>query len=169
MDIVKIHKWVTYTIKKDHHYCHNKQVATFSGNELSFIAVFDESAKYSLGNSNQSDINKLYGFTDCTSPEHENSARFGWNWDDKKSELRIYAYCYKDGNVKNQFIKVIELNKEYNFKINVNDSQYTFNVDGTEVIMDRGCSGNGGIKYYCFPYFGGNEKAPHDISIRIKE
>src|SRR5690606_41284654 len=43
---------------------------------------------------NQDDINKLYGFSDCTSLHHANSARFGWNW--KDGALRIHAYCYVD-------------------------------------------------------------------------
>jgi hypothetical protein len=35
--------------------------------------------------------------------------------------------------------------------------------------MDRGCSGGSLASYQLYPYFGGDETAPHDITILIDE
>lgn len=168
-DMFNLHSWIKYTIKQGNHHS-TRQVATFEGSELRFLAEFNGSAIYNLASAtNQTDINKLYGFSDCNDGHHKNSARFGWNWDNKNYRLKIYAYCYNNGQFQHKFIKSIELNTQYEYKIKISDSQYIFTLDGETTYMPRGCSNKGGIKYNLFPYFGGNEAAPHDITIKIKE
>ncbi|MFN3403646.1 MAG: hypothetical protein ACK40G_06075 [Cytophagaceae bacterium] len=159
--------FTVYTIKQGSQ-SSNSGVRLFSGKSLRFTARFDSTAVYSTTNPrNQHDINKLYGFSDCSSKHHENSARFGWRW--TNNELQIFAYTYKGGVRSSQHVTNVRLNADYNFQIEISGKEYVFTVNGATVRMGRQCSGNGGLKYYLYPYFGGDESAPHDISIRINE
>ena len=158
-------KWDTYTIKKGNHFS-GLHILRFAHNTLKFDAVFDSSCIYKTDDpNNQSDINKLFGFSDCGSiNHHENSARFGWNW--YNGRLNIYAYCYSGGTVKNKLITSVELNKEYEYRIYKQDYKYIFEINGKSVEMDRHCNeGNGNLLYF---YFGGNSVPDHDVSIKIR-
>lgn len=167
---LNLQSWITYSIKEGKHNS-TLQLATFQGTELKFLAEFNDSAIYlSSDTVNQRDINKLYGFSDCSSQHQRNSARFGWSWDANTEELKIYAYCYEDGNIQKKYIKSVDLNTIYEYRIRIDGRKYYFTLDGEMVEMDRGCNNKRGmVRYYLYPYFGGDEKAPHDISIRIKE
>lgn len=158
-----INKWDTYEIKKDSHFS-GTHFSLFDKNEISFSAVFDNSSIYKTKNkNNQTDINKLFGFSDCNSEHQNNSARFGWVYNDS---LSIYAYCYVNGKVKNKFITSIDIDKIYLYKIQRYGIKYKFYLAGKEIEMERNnIDGNG---YLLFPYFGGTEKAPHNIKIKIK-
>lgn len=161
--------FVTYIIKKGNHYTEDRSVGILNSKSLHFKANLDSSCVYTTKNpTNQYDINKLFGFSDCNSVHHENSARFGWNWQNNK--LNIFAYCYTNGNVKNQFITSIDLNKEYDYRISTDGNKYVFTLDDKTIIMDRGCSDNfsKNTRLKLYPYFGGDETAPHDIKILIK-
>jgi hypothetical protein len=155
-----LHKWDEYVIKKGHH-SSGTHAAPFTANTLEFKAVFNESAKYEIG-ANQSDINKLLGFSDCYTQHHENSARFGWNWNDS---LNIYAYCYCRGEVKNKYITSIKLNKIYHYRIDKFHNRYIFYLAGKTVEMERNPEDGGG--YLLFPYFGGQNSAPHNVTIKL--
>jgi hypothetical protein len=166
---LNLKSWITYQIKEGKH---NSilHLATFQGTELVFLAEFNNSAIYQTRDTlNQGDINKLFGFSDCTSQHQRNSARFGWSWDTKTEELKIYAYCYEDGNLQKEYIKSIDLNTIYEYKIRIDGRKYYFSLGGEMVVLERGCNNRGMVRYYLYPYFGGDEKAPHDISIRINE
>lgn len=142
-------------------------VSFLSGEELRFLAKFDLTAIYATKDTlNQYDLNKLYGFSDCGTPHHNNSARFGWRWFNNR--LEIHTYCYSNGARYSQFMTLVELNQEYEYSIKLIGNQYLFTINGVSITMPRGCNGAGN-KYRLFPYFGGDEAAPHDISIRIKE
>jgi hypothetical protein len=160
-------EYVTYTIPAGENSSTTK-VSTYSGNQMNFLAKFDPTSIYSTSDPiNQYDINKLYGFSDCSSLHHINSARFGWRWFD--NHLEIHAYCYINSLRISQFITFVDLNEEYQYSIITSDQQYVFTVNGISVTMPRGCSGTGGTKYRLYPYYGGDEKAPHEINIKIKE
>lgn len=156
----------TYIIPGGEHSSRN-EVSLHSGKELRFLAIFDQTAQYSTANpSNQADINKLYGFSDCNSQHQMNSARFGWRW--FNSKIEIFAYCYNNGARQFQYITSVEPDQEYEYKIAISGGQYVFTVNGTSTTMTRGCT-DGGTKYRLYPYFGGDEAAPHSISIKIKD
>ncbi len=158
--------FTTYIIQQNNHYTNNN-IGLVTSNKLKFIAKFDESAVYTTADkANQADINKLYGFSDCGSDHQSNSARFGWRW--YNNQLEILAYTYKNQVRSEQFITAVELNKEYEYELEALDGKYVFKLDGKTVEMERGCSGNSN-KYKLFPYFGGDETAPHEIKIQIKD
>ncbi len=136
-------------------------------NTLQFKVLFDSSAIYqTLDPENQGDINKLYGVSDCGSYHHTNSARFGWRW--YEGQLQIWAYTYMNGQRKPSFVDTVALNKFYTYEIQFSDDKYTFLLNDKKVELPRSCSGTA-TGYKLFPYFGGDEKAPHEISIWIEE
>ncbi|UII26212.1 hypothetical protein LVD15_23395 [Fulvivirga maritima] len=62
----------------------------------------------------------------------------------------------------------MELNESNEFKILSDGEKYFFTVNGkTEVEMVRGGNCTETVNYLLFPYFGGDETAPHDITIKI--
>ena len=157
-----------YTIKKGHQYS-DSGFRAFTSTELNFVVVFDNSAIYTTtDSSNQLAINKLFGFSDCSDLHHENSARFGWRW--YNNEIQIFAYCYKNSKRADKFIGTVNLNKEYEYKLKTEGSKYIFFLNGMTDSLDNGCSSDVDYgRYFLYPYFGGIETAPHQITIRIKE
>jgi hypothetical protein len=158
--------YTTYLIKEGQHSSTNsfKSIKT---SLLRFEAVFDKSAVYTtvLAN-NQADINKLYGMSDCGSLHQTNSARFGWRW--YNNRLEILGYVYNGGQWAYKYITSIELDKPYTYELSLQSQAYIFRVNGSEVTLPRSCSGQGS-GYMLYPYFGGDETAPHDITIRIRD
>lgn len=155
-----------YVIKQGQHES-NRTIKSFKGDVLSFKASFDESAIYETKREeNQADINKLMGFSDCNSHHHENSARFGWRW--YNDQLEVHAYCYVNGDRKIEYVTTVELNEMNDYQIRIIDNKYVFTVNGAsrvEINKNPNCSGD--VNYMLFPYFGGDEPAPHDISVAV--
>jgi hypothetical protein len=139
-----------------------------TGSSMVFEAAFDPSAVYeTVDPSNQADINKLMGFSDCSGHHHSNSARFGWRWYD--DELQIHAYTYADGTRSYELLGSVAIDAVETYRIEIDADRYLFTFDGTTTEMDRGCSGAGFASYQLYPYFGGDETAPHDITILVDE
>jgi len=156
-----------YIIEEGKH-SSTSQVTLVSGSSMVFEAVFDASAVYeTVDPSNQADINKLMGFSDCTSHHHSNSARFGWRWYD--DTLQIHAYTYANGTRSHELLGSVDIDAIERYSIEIDRDRYLFTFDGTTTEMDRGCTGSGTIKYQLYPYFGGDETAPHDITIVVEE
>ena len=156
-----------YVIEEGDH-SSTSRVSIITGSSMVFEAIFDGSAVYeTVDPSNQADINKLMGFSDCSSHHHSNSARFGWRWYD--DELQIHAYTYADGDRSNQLLGTAEVDMVDTYRIEVDADRYLFTFDGSTTEMDRGCSGSSISGYQLYPYFGGDETAPHDITIRVNE
>ncbi|MEM8939867.1 MAG: hypothetical protein AAGC64_11020 [Bacteroidota bacterium] len=144
------------------------RVQSLQSHTLEFETIFDESAIYQTKQTiNQHDINKLYGFSDCNSSHKKNSARFGWRW--LKGKLEIHAYVYSDGNLQSEYVGEIELNQSYFYQIELKDKYYVFSLEGFDLVfMERSRRCKRGLYYMLFPYFGGDEVAPHDILIQIR-
>ncbi len=153
-----------FLIMAGEHYS-SKEIVTLNTEELHFQAMFDSSAIYATPlKEDQADINKLLGMSDCKTLHHTNSARIGWRW--YEESLQILAYTYVNGERQSSFITTVALNEIYDYSILMEEDRYVFKVGEHEVEMQRGCSGaaNG---YMLYPYFGGNNAAPHDVSIWI--
>lgn len=158
---------IIYTIQKGSHSSTNSSFKKINIKKLRFEVTFDSSAIYTSGKpENQFDINKLYGVSDCSSHHQQNSARFGWRWSNNRLEL--HAYTYVGASRKSEFITSITLGKAALCELTLEDGKYIFSVDGKQVVLPRGCNGNTD-SYKLYPYFGGDEVAPHDISIKIRE
>ncbi|MCH2218703.1 MAG: hypothetical protein MK076_11665 [Flavobacteriales bacterium] len=157
----------TYTISKGSHGLSLKG-QSLQTNQLTFKAIFDESAIYqSTTEENQHDTNKLLGFADCNSHHHQNSARFGWRW--LNDQLEIMAYCYVDGERHIESVGYVDFDEPSNYSLSLKEDHYLFQLEGfpsVEIPREPPCER--GLYYMLFPYFGGNDVAPHDISIKIQ-
>jgi hypothetical protein len=159
-----------FVIKKGGHESSPRSVQVFNSTGMSFSARFDKSAVYEFSGSaanDQYDINKLYGFSDCLTDHMKNSARFGWNW--VNGQLQIHAFVHRDGKFYYKKIGVAHLDRfyDYNIKLSSDRKKYVFSFNGQQVEMERGCSKNKATGYRLYPYFGGNQVAPHKITIEL--
>lgn len=140
----------------------------FIGTGIDIVVMFDESAQYTLEvASDQADINKLTGFSDCTQHHQSESARIGWRW--FNDELQLLAYTYREGNLSFQLMGAVPLNTEINLSIRMTEDIYQYSGTGLQsVIMDRTSDCESGENYWLWPYFGGDQPAPHEVTIRLK-
>ena len=156
--------WKNFTIKKGKHrstYALNYSKDTMFG----WSIEFDSSAIYKTVDSlNQLDVNKLIGWSDCGEDHLENSIRFGWRWNDS---LEIHWFKHENGEFSFEKITSVDLSKPYSYSINIHDWDYEMRVNEVVVHVPRNCT-NHKRKYQLYPYFGGDETAPHDIKIKIK-
>lgn len=167
-DTVVTDTFITYLILRGNNYCEGNSYPIYLQSSLRFKAIFDSSCIYTNADPiNQADINKLYGFSDCQTLHHANSARFGWNW--MNGKLHIHAYCYVDSVRQYKELGVVDLNKEIDCSIDLLPGKYVFTLNGKKDTMERHCSDTTAYGVKLFPYFGGDEPAPQDVRIRIKE
>lgn len=161
----------TYTIEAGNHYSNEKLPETFTTTHFKFSVVFDSTAVYATSNSsNQGDVNKLYGFSDCGNPDHHvNSARYGWRY--YEGNLQLFAYTYKNGERTETFMKNIDIDTEYICHIELIGNTYLFSIDGHDstVELERGCAGESPELTKLYPFFGGDEPAPHQITIDVMD
>lgn len=160
--------YIQYRILKNQHYTEQSVFAQVEYDELKFRVKFDSTAVYSTINpANQYDINKLYGFADNDAHHHQFSARIGWRWND--GALRLFGYIYNNGVVSYEELRTISIGTEHVCTIKITANSYIFSIDGTIKTMPRLSTTTKAKGYKLFPYFGGDETAPHDISIWISE
>ena len=156
-----------YTIRAGQHYADEKAFVPVETSELQFLVRFDSSAVYqSTDPENQYDINKLYGFSDNGGLHQQYSARFGWRWSD--GALRLFAYVYNGGDVASEEITTVAIGTDARCAIKVTADQYLFYCNEVIKQMPRQSKTAKGKGYLLYPYFGGNEPAPHDVSVWIK-
>ncbi len=158
--------YTTYFIPAGSHYCTISTLKSVKTSEMKFAVKFDSSAIYTTKDPlNQSDINKLYGFSEGFNNQY-NSARFGWSWYNKK--LNIFAYVYKRGVRAQKRITSVAIGREHTFSIKVSGASYIFTINGISATMARGLSTATASGYQQYPYFGGDEVAPHNVTILIR-
>lgn len=161
-------QFIKYTIRSGQQYCDQSVYKQTNYNELKFIVKFDSTAIYqTVSSNNQLDVNKLYGFSD-NNDQHQNfSARFGWRWSD--GALRLFGYVYNNGVMSYEELGAISIGVEYTCSIKVTASSYIFTLNEGSKNMPRASTTATAVGYKLYPYFGGDEAAPHDINIWIKE
>lgn len=153
---------ILYLIKSGEHYSTPRTLTPIDKNPFVFYATFDKSALYE-GND---DINKLYGFSDCNSTVHDNSARFGWRGSRNKIEIFSYTYC--NGVRSWHYMTDVEVDKTVRYEIKTG-KDYVFKVNDSEQIEKRCNDCNRGVYTVSLPYFGGDSYAPHNIYIKIRQ
>lgn len=159
---------VQYTIEEGHHYPNKNYFALSEISELNFRARFDSTAIYETKKaSNQADINKLYGFSDCSDFHHKNSARFGWRW--YHDQLEILGYVYANSKREWKLVGTVPFDAYNTYSIKVEDDKYIFSLNDVSVELPRHCSDEKATGYMLYPYFGGDEHAPGDINIFIED
>ena len=158
--------YASFTIRQGQHYCDQNSLKSVRTSEMKFMAKFDNSAIYqTLIPENQYDINKLWGFTEGFNNQY-NSARIGWSWNN--DALRLYGYVYAKGVRHMQEITAISIGTDITCSIRLETNTYLFTVNGVSISLPRGLSTTQASGYQQYPYFGGDETAPHLITILIK-
>lgn len=141
-------------------------------NSFAWVVKFDDSCWYELQGPDQLDTNKLIGIGYLPG-HHIDSARFGWRYDIAKGQVEILAYCYVKGQRIIQSVCFCEVGKEYVLQLKILSNSYYL------AAHQRGRASSIGstfvnhyhhkrFKYRLGVFFGGNQVAPHDISIELK-
>ncbi len=165
---LKTDTFTNYTINQGKQFCEQSTIFSAQYAELKFVVKFDSSAIYTTANPfNQYDINKLYGFSDNNSNHQKFSARFGWRWSDKA--LHIFAYVYNDGIRISKELGKAKIGDENIYSVKIFEQRYVFSLNEISDTLHRSSTTKVAVGYKLFPYFGGDEVAPHDINIKIKE
>lgn len=138
-----------------------------------YTITFTESCVYDLGNEDQLDVNKLFGIGYFPS-HHKNSVRFGWRYDLESQKIEILSYYYKNGKRFFDTICFVNIGESYTYVLAINHDYHELSVHGSSTLNDRHYYKTKvdvdpqSVGYLLRPYFGGNQKAPHDINIKIK-
>jgi hypothetical protein len=158
--------YTSFTIRQGQHYCDQNSLKSVRTSEMKFMVKFDNSAIYqTVTPENQYDINKLWGFTEGINNQY-NSARIGWSWNN--DALRLYGYVYANGVRYYQEITPVTIGTDITCSIKLAGNTYLFTVNGISVSLPRGPSASQASGYQQYPYFGGDETAPHLVTIMIR-
>lgn len=159
--------FIEYIIPAGAHYATSRAFVPIETDTLQFLVRFDSSAVYQAAQAqNQYDINKLYGFSDNGAGHHQYSARLGWRWSD--GALRLFGYVYNEGRRESAELGTASIGRVLQCSIIATPQQYRFRCNESECVLPRKSTTAKGKGYLLFPYFGGNEAAPHAIHILIK-
>jgi cytochrome c biogenesis protein ResB len=159
--------FTTYLIRQGQQYCDQNTIKLLTTSGMTFLVRFDSSAIYQTNDpQNQYDINKLWGFSEGYNHQY-NSARFGWRWSD--NALRLFGYVYNAGTRISREISAIPIDSTIHCSVMIRDSLYDFTVNDSIISLPRTATGVNASGYQLYPYFGGDETAPQNISIKIKE
>lgn len=157
-------------IKKDTHSGFRIPELLFDCQRIAANVIFTNSCRYDIGRADQGDINKLFGIGYFPS-HHRNSVRFGWRYIIEMDAMEIMAYWYSNGQRKWEHICFCVMEKEHLFMLNMTEKGHLLHVYndvvqiGTYTVKDVPQQA---IGYLLRPYFGGNQKAPHDIVIQMQ-
>lgn len=162
------------TIKKGKHYASGLHLRPYLGKRIiTWNIKMDISCLYTAVNDDSGDLNKLCGVS--FGHHHKNSLRFAWRPDfNRMGEISIFAYWYTNGQRRSLYIGNIMHNISYRFEIAQHGCSVTFifdyadqhrmNSKATSVRINHPSMKWG---YYLWPYFGGNNTAPHDMTIDL--
>lgn len=130
--------------------------------------IFDESCLYELDGPDNHDINKLFGIG--FGNHMRNSARFGWTCN--KDRIVVHAYCHNDGKTESSSMLTCLPNEPVELSLTVSKKEFNFfaqkrSGESSEGSFLRKRSFWDFIAYRLFPYFGGNQTAPHSMKMEI--
>lgn len=132
-----------HTIKKGNHYSRIPFPALHFGNTMEYTVTFGESCRsITKDPNNQTDANKLFGFTDGLTGVHNNSARFGWHYDHFNDYIVLHKYCYINGFLSNTEISLdlayseIKIGQPVRLKITNLATRYEFSVYGMSTYVN---------------------------------
>jgi len=146
-----------YTIKKNRHRSRWIPKLTFRKSiKGTFKFIGDVSYDGNL------DTNKLIGLSDSYH-HHVNSIRLGWRWN---NGLELMAICYRNGNREIRPICFIEPDVDYEFSIMIHKYTYQIMTAGQIQFFTRK-SKWWFVRYWLFPFFGGQSKSPKEFKIEI--
>jgi hypothetical protein len=139
---------------------------------VSFKVLFTSTCEYQTQNAaNQGDWNKVMGIT--TLDIHKNSIRLGWRWLPAERKIELGFYGYAKGQRIMQPLTKVNLDEWATVELRMHRGGLSAVANGTrhEVSQSLGFS-----SFFPTPtwvlrtaYFGGDETAPHAMTLRVKE
>lgn len=158
----------TYTIRKNCHYSRFPFPIPHVGiKSYGAVAIFWDNCWYPLDTNKEQGLNKLCGFT--YGSVHKNSFRIGWQPDFlKPGTINLYYYQYINGKRKNGYLCSINTGVAFDILIHVGYNYVAYGIDDNipaKIVFKDTISKKWGVG--CFPYFGGNSKAPHKMKIEL--
>jgi len=150
-----------YKIYQGNHYCNGWRLLK-ANNDIRFSFIFSGDCIYNESAQVCSGWNKLYGISDINN--HSNSARIGWRCVCGKIVLGWYVYV--NGLCSSGYMDTIQAGQEGTGRIMYGGSDLTIQVNNKFVVL-KGTQEPTAL-FYQFPYFGGEETAPRDMTIYIK-
>jgi len=167
-------RFKVHTIKEGKHRANKPRLRLYwNKKRMAYDVLFTNSCLYETKDpKNQKDINKLFGFS--FGLHHKNSVRFGWR-DNGVGKIDLMAYIYRNGKRINEwdesiYIETVDVNTPYRMEISVGGGNFMFTVLRDSKIVGATIIKHGKlfpIGYHLNPYFGGDEKAPHDMDIEL--
>lgn len=160
-----------FVIKKNRHSTSGIDLGLTFGNTIERDVIFDNSCLYELEGNDKYDINKLFGFS-TSFYHHRQSARFGWRCLDMQ-HIELFTYVYdNDEFLSNKFINFISIKPFEKINLKIVDEKHYFRFDYSTETESGSISIQKSyqwfpFRYYLYPYFGGNKKAPHRIKISM--
>ncbi len=121
-------------------------------------------------NNDDFDQNKLAGIGYGLN-HHQNSVRLTWVPDfDHQGVMKIFGYTYDERKSDPKFsyslITTVNVLQPCQGSIIAEGNQYKITVNGVSVSMEN-TNPDPSLCFRLFPYFGGNNTAPHDMTIEI--
>ena len=161
-------QFIKYTIAAGAQYCDQSTYRAIELDEMKYTVRFDSSAIYQTADpANQYDINKLFGFSDNNSDHHQYSARIGWRW--SEGALRLFGYVYNAGLVSSIELCTVPIGEDISCSITASNDVYKFAIGNNTRQLPRSAATPRAKGYQLYPYFGGDETAPHEIHIWMNE
>lgn len=165
---------MTCTIHKGKHRAWPPSFGLFYDKQrMEKVVEFDSTAKYDLSSIDNNDINKLFGWGYLKGLHHTDSVRFGWNWNQEIGKVNLFAYCYVNRLRLMIPICTVNINYKYLLQIDKIGKKYTLSVLDAGMMyrnygsMDIMFTHKKKFSYRLGCFFGGNNPAPHDITIKI--
>jgi hypothetical protein len=158
-----------HTIKEGHHYERFKLPRIIFNDVIRFKATFDENCLYPQINKDSQDLNKLVGFSDDFS-HMKNSIRVGWRCLNG-IDIELYAYAHVNSKIISTYLCSVKVNKEFTGTILIYDNVYMVDVIIDNIMSSKTIARTStfpNIRYKLNPYFGGNNVAPHDITLSLE-
>jgi len=142
----------------------------FGKKVMSRKVTFHEDCRYDLQGEDQKDWNKLFGIGYLWSI-HKDSARFGWRYNKDKDRIELSAYAYVNGERIMEYIGDVEIGIEAELSLTIFSDSYNFYFEQQEYsdLVTIHKASNKFISYKCGLYFGGNQTAPHAMSVTINK
>ena len=137
---------------------------------LSFKALFASSAAYRTKSpSNQGDACKLLGIT--TANIHGTSLRLGWAYNPATNKMTLRLYAYLNGARINEPVTEVALNAWHSVELRIGNDGVSAQVNGTKVSRPTSAGFRALTSTWVLKtaYFGGDETAPQDIAVQVKD
>lgn len=157
--------WDIYKIYGGNHKC-NGWRGDICGSKLEEWWKFEEDCYYTVPNSDSLDWNKLTGLGDLDN--QKNSIRVGWRCINNTFQVCAYVHNKVRYQVTDDMIlKTVKANQPFRVRIVYNNNSAEIQVDNKIFKVEDISRPNVIFKQY--PWFGGQETAPHDMTLYTRQ